>query len=584
MTDSLTRGGSDEAFGGAKAPGEARALVSVVVIFLDAERFLRPALESILAQTYGNWELLLVDDGSEDGSSQIARECADADPDRVQYLQHEGARNLGMSASRNAGIAASSGEFVAFLDADDVWLPDKLEHQVRLLESHPDVGMVYGPTEYWFSWTGDPVDRERDFLSKLAVDFDRPIEPPELLVRALATHGGMLPGICSLVVRRSALERAGTFDPEFKGSYEDQVFFTKMFRHTKILVTDRCLDRYRQHDDSCCAVAQRSGEYHPDKPHPARRRYLEWLDGYLEEHPLDARDPWRERLRLALAKEWMPYRRPLAHGLQTVTERVKRQPKRAASLVKRRMPDWMRTRLRRYFREWRFVPPVGWVRFGSLRRLAPISRDYGYDRGLPIDRYYIEAFLERHAHDIRGRVLEVGDDAYTRRFGGDAVTSCDILHMPPGTETSTVVADLANAPHIPDNTYDCIVLTQTLQYIFDLRSAIATLHRVLVPGGVVLVTAPGITQIVECPWRENWFWGFTEASARKLFLERFPMESIRVDTPGNVVTATAFLQGLSADELRARELAHDDRDYQLMVTVRAEKQTGEAMHQIERVD
>jgi len=98
-------------------------LVSVITIFLDAERFLNEAIESLRAQTYERWELLLVDDGSRDGSSEIAREHAARDPHRIRVLEHAGHANLGMSASRNLGIAHARGDLVALLDADDVYLP-----------------------------------------------------------------------------------------------------------------------------------------------------------------------------------------------------------------------------------------------------------------------------------------------------------------------------------------------------------------------------------------------------------------------------------------------------------------------------
>jgi glycosyltransferase involved in cell wall biosynthesis len=137
-------------------------LVSVVIIFWNAERFLKEAIESVFAQAYANWELLLVNDGSTDGSTTIARSYLERHPRRVRYLEHSGYANRGMSASRNVGIRNAQGSYVAFLDADDVWLSNILEEQVGILEAYPEVAMAYGPIEYWYSWTGNPKDRERD--------------------------------------------------------------------------------------------------------------------------------------------------------------------------------------------------------------------------------------------------------------------------------------------------------------------------------------------------------------------------------------------------------------------------------------
>jgi SAM-dependent methyltransferase len=216
-------------------------------------------------------------------------------------------------------------------------------------------------------------------------------------------------------------------------------------------------------------------------------------------------------------------------------------------------------------------PPVGQVRLGDLRRVTPVSRVFGYDRGTPVDRYYIERFLARHAADIRGRVLEVGDDAYTRRFGGDRVAVRDVLHVKPGNPSATIVADLADGGQIPSDTFDCVILTQTLHLVYDVRAAIRTLHRILKPGGVLLATAPGITQRSADEWAASWYWAFTTLSVQRLFEEAFPPEHVSVKARGNVLAAVAFLHGLAAEELRRKELDERDSQYQLTITVRAVK-------------
>jgi SAM-dependent methyltransferase len=219
-------------------------------------------------------------------------------------------------------------------------------------------------------------------------------------------------------------------------------------------------------------------------------------------------------------------------------------------------------------------PPVTPVNFGDLRRLTPVSRVFGFDRGTPVDRYYIEEFLTRNADCVRGRVLEVGDDAYTRRFGGDRVTQRDVLHVSADNPQATVVADLASADHVPSNTFDCVILTQTLHLIYDVRAALATLRRILKPGGVLLATFPGITQIDHFDWSGSWYWSFTALSARRLFGEVFPAANLKVETHGNVLAATAFLQGISLEELRKEELDYNDPDYQVIITVKATKEAA----------
>jgi SAM-dependent methyltransferase len=206
-----------------------------------------------------------------------------------------------------------------------------------------------------------------------------------------------------------------------------------------------------------------------------------------------------------------------------------------------------------------------------LRRTKPISRRWGFDRGLPVDRFYIENFLARHVNEIQGRVLEIGDDSYTYKFGGDRVTRSDVLNVAEGNPKTSIVADLTNATHIPSDTFDCIVLTQTLQLIYDVQAAIKTFYRVLKPGGTLLVTFPGISHKGDSNWGKYWHWNFTTLSAQRLFQEVFPAEKVKVNAYGNVLAAIAFLHGLAAQELSQEELNYHDPDYEVLITVSAVK-------------
>jgi SAM-dependent methyltransferase len=211
----------------------------------------------------------------------------------------------------------------------------------------------------------------------------------------------------------------------------------------------------------------------------------------------------------------------------------------------------------------------GLVRFGSFAHVDPVSRSFGYDRGEPVDRYYIEGFLADHAADVRGRVLEVGDATYTRRFGGDAVETADVLHIDPNAPEATIIGDIAEAEHIPSAQFDCLVFTQTLHLVWDVHAAVRTLHRILKPGGVALVTVPTISQRSDDVWSEQWYWSMTDLATERLFGEVFGAENTTVRGRGNVFAATAFLQGLSWDEVPQHKLDHDDPQYHVLSTVRA---------------
>jgi SAM-dependent methyltransferase len=220
-------------------------------------------------------------------------------------------------------------------------------------------------------------------------------------------------------------------------------------------------------------------------------------------------------------------------------------------------------------------PPVGRVDFGALRRLTPISSDFGMERGKPIDRFYIERFLEANAEGITGRVLEVADNRYTRQFGGARVEHSDVLHVSERMPGVTIVADLSQAEALPRDSFDCVILTQTLQFIFDVHTALSSVHRALKPGGILLATVPGICQISrhdERRWADCW--RFTVQSARRLTDEAFPGGDIDVECAGNVLCSIAFLHGLAVEELEIEELEYRDTEYPLLITIRAQKTGG----------
>lgn len=186
---------------------------------------------------------------------------------------------------------------------------------------------------------------------------------------------------------------------------------------------------------------------------------------------------------------------------------------------------------------------------------------------------YVERFVGDHAADIRGRVLEIAAPDYTARFG-TGVEKVDILHATEGNPEATIVGDLADAPQIPADAFDCAIVTQTLQFVYDVRAALATLHRILAPGGVLLATVPGITKISP-PEDEVYgeWWHYTARSVRRLAEEAFGEGNVQVEAYGNVLAATGFLYGLAASDLRPDELSARDPLYEVIVGVRAVKRS-----------
>jgi glycosyltransferase involved in cell wall biosynthesis len=256
-----------------------RPLVSIVTPFLDAGRFLVDAIESVIEQTYDNWELVLVDDGSTDESTATARAFAALHGSRVRYVEHAGHANLGLPASRNVGIRLARGPYVALLDADDVWLPEKLERQVGALLANPRAAMWIGPSQYWDSWAGRSSDSPPDFVPSMAAELgvtpDTVVEPPVLALRAYPLGRGSAPCPSALLFKRDVALRVGGFDSSFRGIYglyEDQTFLIRMYLHAPVYVAGEWLDRHRQHPGSLEATVVRDGHYQR-----VRAAFLRWL-------------------------------------------------------------------------------------------------------------------------------------------------------------------------------------------------------------------------------------------------------------------------------------------------------------------
>jgi SAM-dependent methyltransferase len=203
----------------------------------------------------------------------------------------------------------------------------------------------------------------------------------------------------------------------------------------------------------------------------------------------------------------------------------------------------------------------------GLPGLEPVSRQFGFERGKPVDRWYIERFLNAHRADVRGAVLEVAESTYTQWYGDGEVTRSDVLHRE-GNDDSTIVGDLTTGEGVPQHAYDCFICTQTLPFIYDVHAAVRGMANVLKPGGVLLATVPGMSQVSRDDKRDwgDW-WRFTSQGTQRLFEEAF--EHVETEAHGNVLSAAAFLYAYAAEELAEAELEHRDPDYELLITVRA---------------
>ena len=622
-------------------PASGGPAVSVVIIFLNAEKFLQEAIESVLAQTFTDWELFLVDDGSSDRSTEIARSYEQRLPGKVIYLEHDGHVNKGMTASRNLGIAHAKGEFVAPLDADDVWFPDKLEKQVRILAAHPEAVLAAAPAMYWYA------------------DGKKTLQPMTL-AQGILEPGAWIPRILerddntacpsAVLIRTAALRSVGGFESSFKGPlmvFEDQVLWFKLTLSAPVYFHPDPVLLYRIHAASVLrldalgravvrpigalraarglhSIVSRSG---PPARTPARNgegthRRADTPDGAASArrgegarlqrvgrsagcgrapHARAARRFHRQgkshhdvQKDLRSAGHRIPGRRveqchdAAGPGGERHAQRV---PTLASQPAGARRPSELpamttldmtmqQSFLKRTVKA--VVPDGAWesakrlkVRARGVRSrilmgrdIEPLSYLWGFDRGLPLNRYYIERFLEEFRGDIRGHCLEFQDSPYTRRYGGDAVTKLDILHIDDSQPQATIVADLTKPNDIPTGTFDCIICTQVLHVIFEVDKAVSELHRILKPGGVLLATVPHIS-MCDPGWHE--IWRFTPEGLGAVVGRAFGHESLTVRAYGNSLTAAGELRGLVTDEFSQATLEHHDPRFAISVCVRAVK-------------
>jgi glycosyltransferase involved in cell wall biosynthesis len=248
--------------------------------------FLQEAVDSVRQQTYTDWELILVDDGSAKATSEYAKRLAKSLPGKIKYYEHEGHLNLGISASRNLGLSVSSGEFIAFLDSDDVWDETQLEEQVGLMRQYPDAGMVFGNTLYWASWPGSDQVSMRERAYDLILRTPQLVKPPNMLKFYLQGKS-ITPCMTSVMVRSSVVTSNSPFEEEFTDHYEDQVFLAKVWANHSVYVTGRMWGKYRQHTESVTADGDET-----NTANAWRLKYLQWLEGYLVQLDLRGSPVW----------------------------------------------------------------------------------------------------------------------------------------------------------------------------------------------------------------------------------------------------------------------------------------------------
>jgi glycosyltransferase involved in cell wall biosynthesis len=515
-------------------------LVSVIIPCYNHGSFLAESIRSVYSQTYSSVQIIVVDDGSTDDTAKVAKSIPN-----VNYIYQE---NAGLSAARNTGIKHSQGDFLVFLDADDLLYPDALSINVTYLQAHQEAVFVSGAHDV-VSVTKRKLGEKRAIVtSKHYIEFLR----------------GNYIGMHATVMFRRSVFNEFLYD-ETLTSCEDYDIYLKVARKYPVIHHTEKLTAYRMHSSNMSGnasrmlsqvlhVLNRQKEVLLNKAE--RQAYRKGVRFYTKYYTIQLfyhiqgsdKNPSKESLDVLWKKNKILYMR---------------------YLMRKYTPDFALRFLNRVGIYKKYRPPVGKVRWGNMRSLLPFSADFGFDRGLPIDRYYIENFLSLEAENIKGRVLEIGDNEYTMRFGKEKVQKSEILHVDSSNPNATIVGDLSDAPQIEDNSFDAIILTQTLHIVYDYKKVIKTCYRILKPGGVLLMTVPGITPVNMDEW--DFLYSFTKKSVEMILAEEFPQGTVHTDSYGNVHTATAFLYGLATVELKKNHIDFLDTRFPVIISARAVK-------------
>ena len=520
--------------------------VAVAIASYNHAHYLADALDSVMAQTVPAEEIIVVDDGSRDDPAAVVARYPG-----VTLVRQE---NQGLSGARNTALELARARCILFLDADDRLTPDAVGAGLACFRQHPEAGFVYGGHRR--------VDEALRAISETRyMAIGNAPHQDFLRCNPVGMHA-------TVIYDREKLRATGGFARDLSRC-EDYDIYLRMSRRHGVASHPGVAAEYRIHGRNMSGDSRDMLRWVQRVRDLDRERGLTdeerlafdegsriWRDYYAEEILTNRSDnrAWKRAGNLMSAAKTSP----------TVTAR------RAIRAMRRRLPPRLTAPVLRMMGRRPHQIPLGSVRLGDLDSVTPVSSDFGWDRGSPVDRYYVERFLGDCAADFRGRALEIGDASYCERFG-PAITDQDVLHVSADNPKATIVGDLSEPGTLPDATFDCMVLTQTLHLIYDLRAAVDRLHKALKPGGVLLLTVPGISQIDSGEWGETWYWSLTGQSARRLFGECFGAANVTVTVYGNVYAATCYINGLVQEEIDLGKLDAYDPAYPVIVAVRAQR-------------
>lgn len=538
-------------------PTKESSLVSVVITCYNQGQYLKTAIESVLGQSYKDIETIVIDDGSTDNTMRVAK-----DYPNVKYVYQS---NQGLSSARNTGVDCSSGAYLVFLDADDWLFADAISINLKHLKQNREAAFVSGG----FMW----VNNHKQIIGERAIIVEDNHYCHLLQRNYISMHA-------TVMYHRWIFEKF-RFDTSLKAC-EDYDLYLKISRKYPISHLPEFIAAYRMHDQNMSGnipmmlefallVLNRQREFlaNTEEEKCFERGLYNWKNYYCTESYdklCSAQNSDRNSNRAKELHMLWEFRKFLY--LKYV---IFKSAMLVKSFIRRIIPDFVLRGLHKAGIYKGFIPSIKKINLGDLNRTTPFNTVFGYNRGGPVDRYYIENFLQKQAGNIVGRTLEIADNEYTLRFGGSRVTQSEILHIDDKNPKATIIGDLSNAPHIENDSFDCIILTQTLHLIYSYKEALETCYRILKPGGTLLLTVPGISHVDQGGWKKYWLWSFTDNSISRMLSEIFPSKNVFVEPFGNVLVATAFLYGIGLPEIKKEQMDYNDPHYQVIICASAVK-------------
>lgn len=523
-------------------------MVSIIIPCYNSGKYLAECLESVLFQDFTDFELLIVNDCSVDNTLQIANKYATIDK-RIIITSTSDTQSMGASYARNKGFEISTGEYIVFLDSDDIWLPTSLRRLVNLIEEHNEVGWVIGNCIYFKDYRYN-IDSYQ--YSKF--DFEEGVYEKYDLILKFISNFNQTPSQGAAIIKREVIDTINGWENEFKMNYTDQAFYSKIVCETRTFVTYEYFLLYRNHEESASLTAIKSGAFKKNE-----KIFFQWLNRNLENHEFSGKDDvirYANQIILTIDN----------NGIEPAykVDILKRALRKA-----RKLPHKFTTFTRIVIKRAIQTIPRNIYRHFLHQKTKPNSDKYGHDRGTEIARYYIDCFLEAHIEKLNGNCLEFQAPTYLSKYANQEKCKINIIHLEDTNFLANIIADLTKPNNIPANYFDCIICTHVLHMVFEKEKFLSEIWRILKPGGYLLLAVPGVS-MCDYSWKE--LWRFTELGIQQLLELQFDVGSIEVKGYGNSLVAAGQIRGLAKEEFTAKELQYLDGRFAVEICAIAQKQ------------